>query len=354
MKDMTHTEHDVIADVTIHADHGTSHGVSTDVSANLADIVTIAEAVERQGTSCPTRQSYHDAIKRKDLRIVPGPDKTLRLRWSEIVAYRARGGFKTRAKPGKNVAVIPGKKVGRKAGLSAPTQSTSPPSAPPPSGPTPEPPVAALPDPTGGTGGIVVEVIQIETGLTGSEVDDQPLAVNDLTDFESLDKVVRDGLETFADVGNALREIRDRQLWRVGGYASWAVYCETVGALTKQHVNRLIKSSGVFGYLTRVEPIGSTLPRTESQVRPLSTLNDPNQQVAAWHSAVEQAGGKQPTAKMVNDAVAEIDPKKKSQPSSKQLLASAFGHLEEAVSERKPYDDIERLVTDIKKLLKLS
>lgn len=51
--------------------------------------------------------------------------------------------------------------------------------------------------------------------------------------FRRLDQIVRRGLATFIEVGHALAEIRDGQLWLAGGYASWAAYCQMVGGLSK-------------------------------------------------------------------------------------------------------------------------
>ena len=47
------------------------------------------------------------------------------------------------------------------------------------------------------------------------------------------------------------------------------------------------------------------LPTKESQCRPLATLS-PEQQVKAWNNAVEKAGGKVPTAKIIKKSVTDI------------------------------------------------
>ena len=57
--------------------------------------------------------------------------------------------------------------------------------------------------------------------------------------------------------------------------------------MTQQHATRLVRSSEVIDNLKN-EPIGSLLPATESQARPLTRLSAPLQQ-EAWKKAVETA-----------------------------------------------------------------
>ena len=52
--------------------------------------------------------------------------------------------------------------------------------------------------------------------------------------------------KTFIDVGNALLEIRQRELWRAGGHATWAAYCQQVGGFTKIfELNRNFRNEGI-------------------------------------------------------------------------------------------------------------
>jgi hypothetical protein len=176
--------------------------------------------------------------------------------------------------------------------------------------------------------------------------------------FAELDGVVRQGLVTFKEVGHALAEIRDRTLWRAGGHTSWAAYCHAVGGLTKSHANRLINSSNIAKRLARVTPIGVTL-LTESQVRPLCRLKSEKLQITALSRAVERAGdGGQPTAKLLRDIVAELmaddSPKPTSKPNQKQLVAAALQRLRTSVVEKDPVEQIDGLIAELEKLLKLT
>ena len=48
------------------------------------------------------------------------------------------------------------------------------------------------------------------------------------TTLAELEQIIRDGLDTFIEVGNALVRIRDKQLY-VDGYSSFDQYCREGG-----------------------------------------------------------------------------------------------------------------------------
>ena len=90
-------------------------------------------------------------------------------------------------------------------------------------------------------------------------------------------------------------------------------------------IDRLIEAAGVFERLAPQElngtqtetttlpsemcPIGTQiLPTSERQVRPLTKL-DPEQQREAWQQAVDEAGGKVPSGRIVEDIVQQIKTK---------------------------------------------
>lgn len=175
-------------------------------------------------------------------------------------------------------------------------------------------------------------------------------------DFTRLDGVVRRGLATFMEVGQALMEIRDRELWRAGGHPSWADYNRTVGGLTKVHANRLIRAAQIAQHLAGVEPIGFT-PVAESQMRPLCRLQNPEQYTQAWSLGVERAGGGQPTAKQLTNVVAELmayEPHPaKAKPNRKQLVSTTIKRLRKAVIAKRPPKEIEGIIAELEKLLRL-
>lgn len=170
----------------------------------------------------------------------------------------------------------------------------------------------------------------------------------DQADFARLDRVVSRGLSTFIEVGQALGEIRDRELWRAGKHVTWAAYCKMVGGLTKSHANRLIISANIAERIAQVTPTGVT-PTSESQVRPLCKLQ-PEHQTRAWTSAIERANG-QPTAQLLSDVVAEFmageSTPQKSKPDRKQLRTEAFCLLRDAVRAKSSLKEIELRLSEL-------
>jgi hypothetical protein len=187
------------------------------------------------------------------------------------------------------------------------------------------------------------------------------LTEQDFQDFTRLDGVVRRGLNTFIEVGQALAEIRDRELWKVAGHKNWAAYCQVVGGLTKIHANRLIKAAEVAITITQVKPVGFTYddatPGSEWQIRPLHQLSNPSQQREVWYRAVEQAKG-QPTEKTIRSLVSELmaieEPKVTTKPGKKQALCEKFQQIREHIRTDATKEQIEKLLSELEVLLKLN
>jgi len=119
-----------------------------------------------------------------------------------------------------------------------------------------------------------------------------------------LEETIRQGLNTFVDVGNALLEIRDKRLYRQE-YSTFEDYCREQWGMSRIHAHRMIEAAYVTNNLL---PIGNILPMTESQARPLASL-EPAEQVEAWRLAVETAPETGITAKHVQAVVDEIQNK---------------------------------------------
>jgi protein gp37 len=183
----------------------------------------------------------------------------------------------------------------------------------------------------------------------------EDLAVNpeDRAEFRRLDKIVRKGIEAFADAGEALLRIHEGKLWRAGGHGTWEDYCRSVAGMSKVHASRLMRASQCF-IAIKTLPIGNVLPVSESQVRPLLKLEDSEKRAAAWVAAVEKAEGNQPTAADVQEVVFEIlhpegSPEKP--PSRSQRRAELVGRLRTVIAERKSWDDLESLMSELEELL---
>jgi N6-adenosine-specific RNA methylase IME4 len=130
----------------------------------------------------------------------------------------------------------------------------------------------------------------------------------DQQDLERLEIIIEKGLGTFVDVGVALMQIRDAKLYKAGGYSRFNDYTKERWGFTKQYAGNLMRGAQTQKLLEgKTETIVSVLPTTETQVRPLTSL-EPEQQVEVWERAVENAGGRIPTEKEVRAAIIELTP----------------------------------------------
>ena len=117
------------------------------------------------------------------------------------------------------------------------------------------------------------------------------------------EKVIRQGLQTFFDVGNALKQIRDERLYR-GEFKRFEDYCRERWDMASAHARRLVAAAETVEKIApngAKNPESSPAPQNEAQVRPLTSLPE-DEQVEVWQEACEEAGG-QPTGKLVAEVV---------------------------------------------------
>jgi hypothetical protein len=174
-------------------------------------------------------------------------------------------------------------------------------------------------------------------------------------EFRRLDKIVRKGVEAFMECGKALIEIQEKKLWRAGGWPTWEDYCLQVAGLSKSYAHRIINATRVALALPRELPIGNFLaPVSESQVRPLLKLAEPEEQGQAWAAAVKKVEGRQPTAADVQEVVFEM-----LQPeglpdkahSRSERRSELVGRRKEVITERKSWEQVEQLIAELEELL---
>lgn len=123
--------------------------------------------------------------------------------------------------------------------------------------------------------------------------------------LSELESIIERGLKDFARTGAALEEVREKKLYRAH-YKTFDDYCQDRWGMTRSYADRLILSSRTVANLTPtgVTPALYVEPASESQIRPLTNLPTPVQQ-QVWQKAVEDAGGKQPTAADIDVLAAE-------------------------------------------------
>lgn len=128
--------------------------------------------------------------------------------------------------------------------------------------------------------------------------------MNDLTkperiQLEELETVISNGIQTFAEVGNALLAIQKGDLYRAE-YKTFELYCKGKWGFAKSQAYRLIDGAKVVKNLS---PMGET-PQSERVARPLIKL-PAAEQPAAWQAATDkaQAEGRTVRARDVEEAV---------------------------------------------------
>jgi hypothetical protein len=157
------------------------------------------------------------------------------------------------------------------------------------------------------------------------------IEVIDQEDLVNLERAVRQGLQVFYRVGEALAEIRDRKLYKQHGFTDFRDYLREYWNMGKSRAYQLIESGEVMRNLKSVHHGGQNLvesknapnwgqnnihsesfphggqnlPRSERITRELAKA-PPQRQAEAWKKAVETAPDHNPTAAHTKAVVAEI------------------------------------------------
>ena len=101
----------------------------------------------------------------------------------------------------------------------------------------------------------------------------------------------------------ALRELRDRRLFRSTHKTFEKYIKERFGYSRYTAYNRIVAADVVNNLLTNGQQI---LPTSERQAREVAKVKDLDLQREVWQQAVEKAGGKVPSNRIVKDVVSEI------------------------------------------------
>lgn len=177
------------------------------------------------------------------------------------------------------------------------------------------------------------------------------LNIEERNELERCEVVIKQGLQTFVEVGQALMLIRDKRLYRAE-YGTFENYCREKWDFTDNFSRRLINSSIVVENIKSV-PIGTVLPKTESQARPLTKV-EPELQKEVWSETINRHGDNI-TAKKVEEVVKDFQPlnnelkQAKKEPmfaaqSEAEILAKAKEIREKKRQERQSNYDKEKKV----------
>ncbi|MBF2067511.1 MAG: hypothetical protein IGS39_24305 [Calothrix sp. C42_A2020_038] len=117
-------------------------------------------------------------------------------------------------------------------------------------------------------------------------------------ELDSLEATVQRGLRAFWEIGQALRILRDKRLYRQN-YNSFEEYCMNRWEMSRRSAYYLIDAAAVYENVNRSSQI---LPANERQARPLTVLT-PSEQQKVWEQVVSTAPNSKITATHITQVV---------------------------------------------------
>lgn len=186
----------------------------------------------------------------------------------------------------------------------------------------------------------IPEPVETTTLPTPAPVVPLTIEHNEEQQLQQLEKIIDENIRAFYTVGCALREIRDKQLYKLQGYSNFDDYCQERWDIQRAHAKRLAFASDVLDNL-KSDPAGITfLPTNERQVRPLINL-EPEEQRQVWEKVVEIAekkpntGEPKITAKLVEENVLALrgEPVQEQTQKTKRLSLTLSEQVEDLLDE---------------------
>jgi hypothetical protein len=140
------------------------------------------------------------------------------------------------------------------------------------------------------------------------------LTTREQRQFVRAERIIARGLKSFLEVGMALKEIRDRRLYRQQ-YGTFEEYVAIRWEMSRPRAYELCAASEVMADLSGIPDI-EVLPQNEAQANPLTRLKTATHRKLAWKMAVAVAtkGGRTVTARDAEDAVRKLNGKFHPQP----------------------------------------
>ena len=120
------------------------------------------------------------------------------------------------------------------------------------------------------------------------------LSDEERSDKQRLEHIVRHGIEKSFIASEALREIRERQLWRET-HESFKAYCDDVLDTSEQRVSQMLLFADEVAYLKDRKVPDSMIPESERAIRELRRAKKANR-VAVLEIAFKLSDGKRPTS----------------------------------------------------------
>ena len=138
-----------------------------------------------------------------------------------------------------------------------------------------------------------------------------------------LESTIERGLATFVEVGNALREVRDSELYKTDlGFDSFEHYCEDRWQLSRRRAYQLM--DGAEAKVALCTTVHTDGPANEAQARELVPLKDKPDDLAAVWAEVSTGNGK-PTAERIREVVQRLT-SSETRPPPEYVLCPTCGH----------------------------
>lgn len=130
----------------------------------------------------------------------------------------------------------------------------------------------------------------------------RPLTAAEVDLKVELEETIRAGLSTFAEVGQALAQVRDARLYR-DRYSSFEDYCVGEWQLSRSRGYQMIEAAET---VSTIVDSGLPAPANEAQARELARVPE-EQRAEVWEKTLAETDGK-PTAAAVKAAAAPPAP----------------------------------------------
>lgn len=165
-------------------------------------------------------------------------------------------------------------------------------------------------------------------------------------------RTIQRGWDTFVEVGQALKEIRENRLYREE-FPTWEAFCRQIVGSSKTQANRQIQASALVIEMREMTPNGVKsdpdlpLPANEAQARVLAPIKGAEKRWEVWEAAVRQSDGNQVSAEMIQEIAVEKGviekPERRKQPAksskekriSPEPLREVRALLEQGLAEAK-------------------
>lgn len=149
---------------------------------------------------------------------------------------------------------------------------------------------------------LVEDAIAVKAEIVSSKteiVSSNGLSDIEITALKYAEDQIEKGLQSFIEIGAALKQIQENKLYRAQ-YLTFEAYLESRWGMSREQGYRNISAATVAKNLL---PIGN-IPTAESQVRLLSPLSE-DEQRQVWADAVKRTPAGTPTAATVASVLAE-------------------------------------------------